>query len=98
MKKRPTKITPTEKHSRAMGDKRIASTPAVEVKRFGKPVMARLSVFSQVGEGIDPYVSQDFLDPETGEWNRNPGSIGDMQSLSALVVAAVMLASKAGEE
>ena len=98
MEGRTMKTTPTEKYTRARGDKRIASTPAVEVTRFGRPVMARLSVFSQVGEGVAPYVSQDFLNPETGEWNRNPGTIGDMQSLSALVVAAVMLASKAGEQ
>jgi hypothetical protein len=85
------KLSPSEKCSRDRGDKRIASTPAIEITRFNKTVTARLSVFSQ---GTDPYVSQDFLDPETGEWNRGPGTIGDMQGLSSLVVAAVMLASK----
>ena len=92
------KTTPSEKWARERGDERIASTPAMEITRCGKPVMARLSVFSQVGEGLEPYVSQDFFNPETGEWNRQPGAIGDMQGLSALAVAAVMLASKKGEQ
>ena len=90
------KLSPSEKCSRDRGDKRIASTPAMTITRFNRTVTARLSVFSQAAEGTDPYVSQDFLDPETGEWNRQPGTIGDMQGLSSLVIAAVMLASKGG--